>query len=53
MKKTYMKPSMSIHIIKPQKILAGSALSMEKISLPKEEEIINDDNVPGNEVVFD
>lgn len=52
MKKTYMKPSMSIHIIKPQKILAGSGLSMEKISLPKEE-IINDDNVPGNEVVFD
>ena len=39
---------MSIHIIKPQKILAGSALSMEKISLP-EEEIINDDT----EVVFD
>jgi len=52
MKKTYMKPSVGIKKIEPLRLLAGSGLSMDRISFPKEE-IINDDAVPGNEVVFD
>ncbi len=52
MRKTYMKPSMEIIKTNQQRLLAASGLSMEKISMPKEE-IINEDALPGNEVVFD